>query len=161
MKGSGSVNASFAPTNLDQTLKTVLSVFNHDIRKKIILNYAVDNALEINADEIKLFQLWSNLIKNAIEAMDEQQNRILSIYSVDEKNTIKICIANNGEMISEEIKAQIFNKFFTTKHHKSGTGLGLSIVSSIISDHNAEIQLESTQEQTTFSVIFKKTNSNG
>lgn len=59
-------------------------------------------------------------------------------------------------MIPEEIKDQIFNKFFSTKHHKLGTGIGLSIVNSIVTEHHAHLHFDSNPEQTTFAVTFNK-----
>ena len=154
-------NAPFTAVNINDSLKTVMSVFNHELRKTVELSYYVDESLEIMADEIKLFQLWSNLIKNALEAMDGQHLKRLSISTENMNSEIKVLFSNNGPMIPQQIREQIFEKFFSTKHHKSGTGLGLSIVNSIVSDHNADLQLESNPEQTTFSIIFKKPISNG
>jgi signal transduction histidine kinase len=59
-------------------------------------------------------------------------------------------------MIPAELREKIFDKFFSTKTHKSGTGLGLSIVKTIIEEHNAQLDLESNEGLTTFVVTFKK-----
>lgn len=155
------LKAAIGPVNLDKSLKTVLGIFNHEIRKKVSLNYEVDETLEILGFDIKLFQLWSNLVKNALEAMSEVPKGNLSIYSSSDDKTISINISNNGPMIPEEIQGKIFNKFFSTKLHKSGTGIGLSIVKTILEDHNADIKFTSTPVCTTFSVIFRKTKTNG
>jgi PAS domain S-box-containing protein len=144
----------FKPVNLHETIQTVLSVFNHEIRKKVQLTYDVNHHLSIIGSDIKLFQLWSNLIKNALEAMEEKNSRQLIIRSIETHNTVSIAIANNGEMIEENLRKKIFDKFFSTKLKKSGTGLGLSIVQSILEDHNAHIDLESLPELTTFKITF-------
>jgi PAS domain S-box-containing protein len=142
------------PVILHQTLQTVLTVFSHEIRKKIKLIYDVNTSTMIIGSEVKLFQLWSNIIKNAIEAMDEQTNGQLTIISSEENNKMHIHISNNGEMIPEHIQKVMFEKFFSTKLNKSGTGLGLSIVKSILEDHNATIVFESNKELTTFTLTF-------
>jgi signal transduction histidine kinase len=148
------LKAAIGPVNLDKSLKTVLGIFNHEIRKKVQLTYEVNHHLSIIGSDIKLFQLWSNLIKNALEAMEEKTHRQLIIRSIETHNTISIAIANNGEMIEESLRKKIFDKFFSTKLKKSGTGLGLSIVQSILEDHNAHIDLESLPELTTFKITF-------
>ncbi|MFM2039039.1 MAG: Histidine kinase, gyrase and HSP90-like ATPase, partial [Bacteroidota bacterium] len=57
-----------------------------------------------------------------------------------------------------EIRAKIFEKFFTTKAARNGSGLGLSIVRSTLEDHDASMDLISDDEWTTFSFTFKKLN---
>ena len=149
------------PVLVHQTLQTVLAVFSHEIRKKTKLNYNVNTSTMIIGSEVKLFQLWSNIIKNAIEAMDERSNGELSIISSEENNKIHIHISNNGEIIPEHIQKVMFNKFFSTKLNKSGTGLGLSIVKSILEDHNGKIVFESNKELTTFTLTFNTIKTDG
>jgi signal transduction histidine kinase/tetratricopeptide (TPR) repeat protein len=154
-------DAQHQEINLDFTLKTVLSVFNHEIQKKVKLIYQVDEKLTINGAEVKLFQLWSNLIKNAIEAMEDRDNSVLMITAEKTTDHIHVHISNNGEMIPPDHRERIFDKFFSTKLDKSGTGLGLSIVRSIADDHNAILNLESSEEKTTFTISFKLEKTNG
>jgi signal transduction histidine kinase len=153
-------NDQLKEINLHHSLQSVLSIFSHEIRNKIVLEFEVVEQLSIEGYEVKLFQLWSNLIKNAIEAMQETDEKKLIIRSSQTKDKINIAISNTGENIPEELKQKIFDKFFSTKSHKSGTGLGLSIVKTIIEDHGAELTLESNESITTFVVSFKK-NQNG
>ena len=149
-------NDQLKELNLYNSLQSVLSIFNHEIRNKVTLEFDVANDLKINGYEVKLFQLWSNLIKNALEAMQESSEKKIIIRASQDENYVKIEIGNTGEMIPSEIKEKIFEKFFSTKTHKTGTGLGLSIVKTIIEDHNASLTLESNESLTTFVVTFKK-----
>lgn len=151
-----SSDEEFKEVNLDQNIRTVLSVFNHELKKNVHLTYDVDTDIMLHANEVKLFQLWSNLIKNALEAMEETDTRNLGIRSFSAENSINISISNTGEMIPLSEQKRIFDKFFTTKLNKSGSGLGLSIVQSVLEDHSASISLESNQALTTFTVSFKK-----
>jgi signal transduction histidine kinase len=139
-----------------QTIQTVLTIFSHKIRNKIKLHCTVDDSIMIIGSEVKMFQLWSNIIKNGLEAMEEQTNGQLTIESSVESDKVNIHIANNGDMIPEQIQKVIFNKFFSTKLNKSGTGLGLSIVKSILEDHNASISLDSNPILTKFTITFNK-----
>jgi signal transduction histidine kinase len=84
------------------------------------------------------------------------QRGLLRIFSTETDSQICIQVENNGPKIPEEIQNKIFEKFYTTKGHKNGSGLGLSIVSSVIQEHDAEIELTSTEMATKFTVKFKK-----
>jgi len=71
-----------------------------------------------------------------------------------QKSSLIIEIEDNGGGMNEEVKAKIYNPFFTTK--KTGTGLGLSIVHRIIEDHNGTIEVDSEPGKgTIFRLIFR------
>ena len=89
--------------------------------------------------------------------MEENQGRgLLHIYSTETVKAISISLENNGPMISKEVQARIFEKFYTTKAAKNGTGLGLNIVKNILDEHDATISLDSNEQLTTFTITFKK-----
>ena len=144
--------------NIYENIQTVLNIFNYELRKDILVRFDVNPSLSINAYGIKLFQLWSNLIKNAIEAMDGQQNKQLIITSEETEENIIIHVENNGPEIPGIIIDKIFRKFFTTKQNRNGTGLGLSIVKNVVDEHGAKVEVTSSQEATRFTVLFKKFN---
>ncbi len=150
-------NKTKGKINLHQNIATVLNIFNFELKKTANVEFNVDENIEVEAFDIKLFQLWSNLIKNAVEAMEENKERgLLRIFSMIEQNYINIVIENNGPKIPESIQNEIFNKFYTTKSSKNGTGLGLNIVKNIIEDHYAKIQLTSDEESTKFIITFNR-----
>ena len=153
IKGEASQNIK-KKFNIRENIATVLGVFNYELRKDIDLNFEVDPSLEFEGYDVKLFQLWSNIIKNALEAMDEQEEKYLGIYSSIESNKVKITFENNGPMIPIEVRENMFKKFYTTKSKKSGSGLGLSIVRNILIEHNATIDVYSDDELTKFIVTF-------
>lgn len=138
--------------NLRDNIDTVLNIFNYELKKNVNLEIAVDPAIHIDGYDIKLFQLWSNLIKNALDAMDGQENKQLWINGRLSGDKVMVDICNNGPDIDPSIQKKIFEKFFTTKQHKSGTGLGLSIVKNVLDDHGGSIRLESENGKTCFSV---------
>ena len=141
--------------NLRENIFTVLSIFNYELKRNIQLQFDVSEKINIDGYDIKLFQLWSNLIKNAIEAMEDYPERKIFIRSVVHDNEVDIIVENTGPEISEEIIEKIFKKFFTTKHKKNGTGLGLSIVKNIVDEHGAKIAVTSANGLTAFVVTFK------
>jgi len=150
-------SAEKAKVNLKDNINTVLNIFNYELKRDIDVQFNVDEKIEIVGLDIKLFQLWSNLIKNAIESMQEMEGqKFIRIVSQEKEHSVSISVENNGPMIPQEIQSRIFEKYFTTKGHKSGSGLGLSIVASVIEEHSANIELKSTELVTKFIVTFKK-----
>jgi len=142
---------------LHNNIASVLNIFNFALRKNVEVHFNVDPSLEIVGLEIKLFQLWSNLLKNAIESIEETELKgVLKIYSEEKKGQICIYFENNGPHIPEETQKIIFDKFYTTKAKKNGSGLGLSIVKSVLEEHNASISLSSNEEKTTFKLTFTR-----
>ena len=152
-------NSDKGPVNLYDNINTVLNVFNYDIKRSVELIFDVDRSLFIEGFDIKLFQLWSNIIKNAIESLDQYKERgIIRIYSEATTEEVTIHVANNGPKIPDDVKEHMFDKFYTTKARRNGSGLGLSIVKSVLDEHVAHMVLESTEEWTTFSITFKRLN---
>lgn len=145
-------NSSKGPINLNENISTVLNVFNYELNSKIDLTFEVDSDLVIEGYDVKLYQLWSNLIKNAIEAIEGYGK--ITIKSERSEKEYHISIENDGAVIPSEIREKMFTKFFTTKNKTNGTGLGLSIVQNVIEEHHAKINLESEPGSTRFTVSF-------
>ena len=148
-------NTSKGMVNLRENITTVLTIFNYELKRNIDVEFTVPDSLSILGFDIKLFQLWSNIIKNAIEAMDDKKERgKLIINGKKTKKGIELSIENNGPLIPEKIQQKIFEKYFTTKSGQNGSGLGLSIVKNVLVMHNATISLNSTSVSTTFTIFF-------
>jgi signal transduction histidine kinase len=96
----------------------------------------------------ELNQVWTNLIHNALQAMNYQGT--LTIDVTTQEQQVKISITDSGQGIPEEIKTKIFEPFFTTKPPGEGSGLGLDIVKKIIDKHQGKIEVESVPGKTTF-----------
>ena len=140
--------------NLRENIATVLGIFNYELRQNVDLKFEVDPDLVMVGYDVKLFQLWSNLIKNAFEAMDEQEEKYIGIFSKVEPGQIQLTFENNGPKIPDDVMDNMFKKFYTTKSKKSGSGLGLSIVKNILHEHNATIEVNSNEQLTKFIVTF-------
>ncbi|MDI6777224.1 MAG: ATP-binding protein, partial [Syntrophales bacterium] len=95
----------------------------------------------LTADPDKLKQVFTNLIKNAAEAMTEVKSGKLKVKSEKGGEFIKLIISDMGKGIVEEDLKRIFDPFFTTKG--KGTGLGLAICQRIIEAHKGEIEVKS------------------
>ena len=115
----------------------------------------------ISGEENSLKQVFINLLKNAIEAIDSGGTITLSVTS-GHNNMVCIKIADNGMGMSPETLQRIFEPFYTTK--EGGTGLGLLISQKIVQDHGGSLKLESTPEKGTAAQIilpFRKTVAEG
>ncbi len=150
-------NSGRAQVDLRANIASVLNIFNYEIKNHAELSFKVADNLIIEGYDIRLFQLWSNLIKNALESIEETESRgQIRIYSLENDKEIAIVVENTGKEIDEHIKNKIFEKFFTTKANRNGSGLGLSIVKNVIEEHNARISVESDPEKTAFTIYFNK-----
>ena len=110
----------------------------------------------IEGDYRALEQVFTNLINNAIEAM-ETTGGLLSIKlrhatEGDEQAHVEVSISDTGPGIPAELREKIFEPFFTTKQH--GTGLGLAIVKRIVTAHRGSIAVNSILGGTNFVVQF-------
>jgi len=101
-------------------------------------------------DKEQIGQVIQNLISNAMAAMEGKEKKVLRITIEketieEEKDKIKIMVADTGIGIKGEHLRKIFDPFFTTKGQGKGTGLGLSISYGIINDHGGELWAENNQ----------------
>ena len=141
--------------NLRENISTVLGVFNYEISQNVNLVFEVDSSIELMGYDIKLFQLWSNIVKNGLEAMSGQKDRYLGIFTEIKANQLNVIFENNGPKIPDDIVDIIFQKFYSTKKNRSGSGLGLSIVKNVLEDHRADIKVESNETLTKFIITFE------
>ncbi|PLS03031.1 histidine kinase N-terminal domain-containing protein [Neobacillus cucumis] len=124
-----------------------------DGKVKIQNNLSDDFTLNGYADEIR--QVFINIIFNAIDVLNHHEvpNPTIEIHSsLEDNETIKISISNNGPVIPVEMHKTIFEPFFTTK--KLGTGLGLFVCKEIIEKHKGELTCDSSRDKTTFSIYL-------
>jgi PAS domain S-box-containing protein len=110
----------------------------------------------IEGDYRALEQVFTNLINNAIEAM-ESSGGMLSVKmrqagGTDEQAHVEVSISDTGPGIPADLREKIFEPFFTTKQH--GTGLGLAIVKRIVTAHKGSIYVNSILGGTNFVVQF-------
>lgn len=138
--------------NLADGIDTVLTLYQNQLKQgiRVIKNYGSLAPLLCYPDELN--QVWTNLVHNALQAMDYRGT--LTIDLTTDNQQAKISITDSGKGIPEAIQARIFEPFFTTKAPGEGSGLGLDIVKKIIEKHNGQITVNSQSGQTTFNVFL-------
>jgi signal transduction histidine kinase len=102
----------------------------------------------------ELNQVWTNLIDNALDAMEVNGKGILTIKTEREREFVQVFIIDDGPGIPDDAKPRIFDPFFTTKEMGKGTGMGLEVVQRIVHQHNGSIKVVSEAGRTAFSVCF-------
>ncbi|MBE0408764.1 MAG: PAS domain-containing protein [Anaerolineales bacterium] len=116
----------------------------------------------VSGDSRALEQVFTNLVSNAVQAMNDQGGTLsvtIRNQSINKENDqVEISVADNGPGISEEHRQRIFEPFFTT--NKNGTGLGLAIAKRIISAHKGVINVTSVPGGTVFQVLLPSVDGN-
>ncbi|MCE4565285.1 PAS domain S-box protein [Maribellus sp. CM-23] len=139
--------------DLIENIETVLILHHNQLKQSIevIKDYEAVPMIACYPDE--LIQVWTNLVSNALHAMNYAGTLKISIKN--QHTHIRVSIKDSGHGIPEELKEKIFLPFFTTKKSGEGTGIGLDIVKRILDKHQAKLELESeTGVGTTFHVLL-------
>ena len=128
------------PADIKEGLETVLTLYHNQIKQgvELIRDYQLTNKIYCYPDELN--QVWTNLIHNALQAMQNQGTLYVSLHQ--EEGEVVVSIKDTGSGIPEAIQDKIFKPFFTTKPAGEGSGLGLDIVRRIIEKHQGRIELD-------------------
>ncbi|MDY6785153.1 MAG: ATP-binding protein [Cyanobacteriota bacterium] len=137
-------------TNLTEGIDTVLTLYQNQLKQGIEVIRHYDSIPPIWCYPDELNQVWTNLVHNAIQAMNERGTLTIDVSQHEER--IQTRFTDTGKGIPPEIMSKIFEPFFTTKPPGEGSGLGLDIVRKIIHKHQGTIEVESVPGTTTFSI---------
>jgi signal transduction histidine kinase len=137
-------------------IRNTLTMLGYKLRKNNIeLVEDFDHSLPpVKALIGELNQVWTNLIDNAIDAMEINGKGTLTIKTLKDRDFVQVFIIDNGPGIPEDIRSRIFDPFFTTKELGKGTGLGLEMVQRIVQQHRGSIKVGSKPGNTAFEVCF-------
>jgi signal transduction histidine kinase len=141
---------------LDSTLLMLAGKFGDRI--KVVKEY--DRTLpKIPAYPAELNQVWTNLIDNAVSAMESSDGTgTLTVRTALERDQLMVEFRDTGPGVPQEIRGRIFDPFFTTKPVGEGTGLGLDISWRIVvNKHHGTLQVESVPGDTRFQVLLPLT----
>ncbi|WP_017315697.1 trifunctional serine/threonine-protein kinase/ATP-binding protein/sensor histidine kinase [Mastigocladopsis repens] len=145
-------SGEMTPAHLSEGIETVLTLYHNQFKRGVEVkrNYADLPAVLCYPDELN--QVWTNLIHNALQAMENQGTLTIDVTLLPQ--SIKISMTDTGKGIPPEIQSKIFEPFFTTKPLGEGSGLGLYIVKKIVEKHSGNITVESQPGRTSFHVFL-------
>jgi signal transduction histidine kinase len=137
-------------------LESTLVIMQHKLKNGITVKREYSpNLPRIEAFASELNQVWTNIMDNAIDALDGKGEITIKTYEEDKRVVVEFM--DNGAGIPEEIRSRIFEPFFTTKAPGQGTGLGLHISHDIVANrHHGQLLMESKPGETKFRVILPK-----
>jgi signal transduction histidine kinase len=123
-----------------------------DVRQKQIRTIIETRAM-ITADESQIEQVLINLIKNAIESVPENKTPEIQLLISEQAHELRISVSDNGIGMNDEVLANIYVPYFTTK--KEGQGIGMSLCRQFVLANKGKIYIASTPEQgTTVQLAF-------
>ncbi len=140
--------------DLGDVINDVLLLLQYKFKEKNInlIKRVIRDEAYVIGDESRLKQVFMNLLLNSFEAVLEEGTIEVDMKTDLKKRTVKVDIQDNGCGISQDISANIFDPFFSTKIGKKNTGLGLAISQHIIDLHQGIIIFSSVPgKSTTFS----------
>ncbi|WP_422354507.1 sensor histidine kinase [Roseivirga pacifica] len=144
---------AFEEVMVERLIDRLLQLFKADFQQQ---NIQIEKHLYFSGtiliDPNLIDQVLINLLKNAIEAVSNQNEKRLNITASKTETSVFITIADNGPGIPAEILDNIFVPFYTTK--EKGTGIGLSLSRQIMRLHNGQITVQSNAQGTSFSLHF-------
>jgi signal transduction histidine kinase len=144
--------AELQEVDLNHGIETTLTILGHKTRHGTVrVERDLDPDLpRITAHAGQLNQVWTNLIDNAIDAVEG--NGTVRVESRVTGGEIGVAVIDDGPGVPEQIRSRIYDPFFTTKEPGKGTGLGLDIVARIVRQHRGRILLDSRPGATRFDV---------
>ncbi|GMT44457.1 MAG: hypothetical protein IEMM0006_0289 [bacterium] len=138
--------------DLMQAIKSTTTLF----KKSYEINIEIDSDREyipIKTSKQDLLRIFNNLLKNAVQSMENVSRKELRIQIICKKFHAELRLTDNGKGISAEDKKNIFQPYFTTK--SKGTGLGLAIVKNLMTEMGGEVTFVSEEGNgTTFILLF-------
>lgn len=157
----GQTNERINDFLLKEAIDQVIISFGSPLKRKhISVDVQCDSELKLHSYTGSIYQVFTNLVNNAIiHAFDENSSGHISIIVKEKDDSVMVEFCDNGKGISEKNISKIFDPFFTTKMGQGGTGLGLHIIYNIITQRlQGKISASSTQKPklTCFIISFPK-----
>lgn len=137
-------------SDLAHNVETILTLYHNQIKQGVTVNKNFESMPMISCFPDELNQVWTNLIHNSLQAMNNHGTIDIDIRKENENAVL--AFTDSGKGIPPDVKDRIFEPFFTTKPAGEGSGLGLDIVRKIVEKHKGEISVESEPGKTTFTI---------
>ena len=148
--------APLLEVDLHEGLENTLVIMEHKLKQGVTIKREYSPELpRIEAYASELNQVWTNIIDNAVDAMNGKGE--ITIRTQDDGDQVLVEIIDNGPGIPKEIQSRILEPFFTTKPPGQGTGLGLHISHDIVVNrHHGQLLVKSKPGETKFQIILPK-----
>lgn len=143
------------PLDVRDGLKATLKMLKHKFRGIQVSTEFAPDLPRVWGFEGELNQVWTNLLDNAADALEDVPNACLQIKVRSDGESVLTDIIDNGPGLPEAVQKHIFEPFFTTKPVGQGTGLGLAISHRVvIGQHGGDLTVVSTPGNTRFRVLL-------
>ncbi|MFB5651761.1 ATP-binding protein [Leptospira wolffii] len=152
--GEGDWTPNFEPVSPKEQIENIITLYYSKIRGKVSVDIGISETALVQGDPERLYLLWTNLITNALHAMNYSGRIFLDAKLID--GNWEISIRDTGRGIPEDIRDRIFDPFFTTKSPGEGTGLGLDICKSVVEEHKGTIRFTTSDSGTTFYILLPR-----
>ncbi len=143
--------------DVNESIQKAIALLANPI-KNIDLTLELNEIPTIYGNSGELVQVWTNIIRNALDAMEEssQEEASLLVRTEPAGGKAKITIKDNGSGIPDEMIDEVFKPHVTTKKEGQtfGLGLGLTIVQNIIKQYSGDLSVESSLAGTTFTITI-------
>jgi signal transduction histidine kinase len=148
--------APLLEVDLHEGLESTLVIMEHKLKQGVTIKREYSPELpKIEAYASELNQVWTNIIDNAVDAMNGKGE--IAIRTLEDEEQVIVEIVDNGPGVPKDIQSRIYEPFFTTKPPGQGTGLGLHISHDIVVNrHQGQLRVESKPGETKFRIILPK-----
>ncbi len=151
------INLKIEKVNIKSIIEKIIKQQQKALNKKNInLELKIKKDLYLNGDQDSLFQIFNNIIENAVK-YNQSDGKII-IEALKEDNNLVVYIQDSGIGISQEDLPFVFERFYRADKSRNsknqGTGIGLAVVKELMEAHQAGIEVESNQSGTLFKLIF-------
>ncbi len=140
--------------DLNEDIENTLTILHSQIPENIQILRKFGQLPKIQCLGSELNQVWTNIVQNALQALEETGG-IITVETSASAHHITVKISDNGPGIPDDVQNKIFDPFFTTKRGQT-SGLGLSVTQQVVDKHNGAIRLDSKPGHTTFEIILPK-----
>jgi signal transduction histidine kinase len=133
-------------------VEQTLVILRHRLRDVDVVIELDDDLPEIEAHGSELNQVWTNLVDNAVDAMDGRGKLTIRAGRDPDGDGVTVSICDSGPGIAADVRPRLFEPFYTTKPPGKGTGLGLHISHTVIARHGGRMDVESEPGRTCFEI---------
>lgn len=140
--------------SVQKLIRDVYHTFQYELEEKnITFVYDTSQEITLHADAVQLEQVFINLLRNAIHAVDLESVKFIRVNFKTTINRLQIIFEDSGALIDEAILSKIFLPFFTTR--KNGAGIGLTLSKNIVEAHNGYLYYQQNDNKKQFIIVLK------